>query len=58
MPYWICFLGTAALVACITGCVALWEWLESRAPDWLLGVIVLAVMTAIVAVLPWALSHA
>ena len=57
MPYWKCFLGIAALTAFICGCLALWDWIEGHAPQWVQGVLVLTLMTAIMAVLPWAFTH-
>lgn len=58
MPYWICFLGTAAIITSICGFIAVWDWIESHAPQWVQGVIVLTLMTAIIAVLPWVFTHA
>lgn len=53
MPYWKCFLWTAAIVAggfCVGGVIS---WLDTHAPDWVFVAFIVVLSTAILAIVPW-----
>lgn len=58
MPYWKCFLWTAVVVVGILSIVGIMAWLDTHAPNWVFVAFVAVLSTAILAILPWALSHA
>lgn len=57
MPYWKCFLWTAAILAAVCCVVALFDWVQENAPEWVLCALTLIFLTAIVAIVPWACLH-